>query len=65
VLTWRGGGTPTAMNDGSHFRYKGLNTTATVVWSAKKQGFRFVSDPASTSVSSFALLANEVNGVFY
>ena len=65
VLTWRGGGTPTAMNDGSHFRYKGLNTTATVVWSAKKQGFRFVSDPAATSVSSFALLANEVNGVFY
>jgi hypothetical protein len=28
-------------------------------------GFRFVSDPASSSVSNFALIGQEQNGVFY
>src|SRR5262252_2269500 len=42
-LTWRGGGTASAVNDGSHFRYQGVTTTATIVWSAMKQKFRFVS----------------------
>jgi hypothetical protein len=28
-------------------------------------GFRFVSEPASTSVSNFALIGHEQNGVFY
>src|SRR5438445_8896318 len=36
VLSWSGTGTPSAMDDGSHFRYQGINTTVTVAWSAKK-----------------------------
>ena len=28
-------------------------------------GFRFVSDPASTSVNNFALIGQEQNGIFY
>ncbi len=65
VISWSGAGTPSAMNDGSEFRYQGIDTTATVAWSAKKKGFRFDSDPASTSFTNFALLANERNGSFY
>jgi len=65
VASWSGSGAPSAMDDGANFRYLGIDTTVSIVWAAKKQGFRFESDPASTSVSNFALLANEVNGVFY
>jgi hypothetical protein len=66
TLRWNGTGTPTSMNDGKNFRYDGIQTTVTMEWSAKKSdGFRFKSDPASTSFTNFALLANERNGSFY
>ncbi|HEX5415350.1 MAG TPA: hypothetical protein VFZ25_06775 [Chloroflexota bacterium] len=42
-----------------------LNTGATIAWSAKQEGFHFVSDPASTSrVTDYASIGHERNGVF-
>jgi hypothetical protein len=64
-ISWSGAGAPSAMDDGANFRYQGIDTVVSILWVAKKQGFRFESDPASTSISNFALLANEVNGTFY
>jgi hypothetical protein len=37
----------------------------TVTTLSNGHGFRFVSDPASTSVSHFALFGHEQNGVYY
>ena len=66
TLRWNGSGTPNSLNDGKSFRYTGIQTTATIEWSAKKaDGFRFQSDPAASSFTNFALLANEHNGSFY
>ena len=66
ALRWNGAGTPNSMNVGHSFRYDGIQTAVTIEWSAKKaDGFRFQSDPASTSFTNFALLANEHNGSFY
>lgn len=66
TLRWSGAGTPNSMNDGHSFRYEGIKNAVTIEWSAKKSdGFRFQSDPASTSFTNFALLANEHNGSFY
>lgn len=63
---WSGAATPASGSDGKEFAYKGVLDRVSIEWSAKKSdGFRFESDPASTSVSSFALLANERNGRFF
>ena len=42
-------------------------TTPTTIVTALSNGhgFRFVSDPASTSVSNFAQIGDERNGIFY
>jgi hypothetical protein len=40
-----------------------LRTAVTAL--SNGHGFRFVSDPASSSVSNFALIGQEQNGVFY
>jgi hypothetical protein len=40
-------------------------TAATIEWSSQQAGFRFQSDPASTSVSEYAIVGNERNGVFF
>ncbi len=39
--------------------------TATIGWSARRKGFRFVSDPANTSTTVFATIGSERNGVFF
>jgi hypothetical protein len=40
--------------------------TATTEWAAlRDDGLTFVSDPASTSITEFALLVKERNGVFF
>src|SRR5215469_3444162 len=39
--------------------------SATIQWSAEEAGFSFVSDPASTSVTRFAQLGRERNGIFF
>jgi len=40
-------------------------TTAAMSCSAEQEGFRFDSDPADTSISVFAVLGRERNGIFF
>ena len=42
-----------------------VENTATMTFSAQREGFTFVSDPASTSVSVFSQIGRERNGVFF
>ncbi len=42
-----------------------VQTDASIRWSAREEGFRFVSDPADTSTASFAVLGFERNGKFF
>ena len=42
-----------------------IEDTATVGWRAERRGVRFVSDPARTSITEFALIGRERNGVFF
>ena len=42
-----------------------IEDTATVGWSAKQEGFKFVSDPANTSKTIFAEIGHERNGEFF
>lgn len=39
-----------------------LETDATIVWSARQDGFEFVSDPAATSKAHYAVIGRERNG---
>lgn len=65
-VRWSGPGTPISANDAKNgFAGDFLENTATVSASASRQGFQFVSDPASTSKSVFAVLGRERNGVFF
>ena len=65
-LSWAGEGTGLTIDDGSRFHFEGRKTTATAAWSAHEKGFRFHSDPsASTQHTTFALVGEERNGVFY
>jgi hypothetical protein len=77
-IEWSGtGGTPTAANEPVN-QMRGafvedtarIEVTATTPRTAMTalsngHGFRFVSDPASTSVSHFALIGHEQNGIFF
>ncbi|HEV2235347.1 MAG TPA: hypothetical protein VGR57_01690, partial [Ktedonobacterales bacterium] len=47
--------------------YRGhfIHDRATVAWTAQEQGFRFVSDPAETSTTTFAEIGRERSGVFF
>jgi hypothetical protein len=49
----------------NHFVGDYIEDTATLRWSAKEEGFHFVSDPAKTSNSVFAEIGSERNGVFF
>ncbi len=42
-----------------------LGAVATLEWSATETGFQFVSDPADTSVTIYAAVARERNGVYF
>lgn len=42
-----------------------VGNSATIEWSAKRDNFEFVSDPARTSRNEFSLLGRERNGVFF
>jgi hypothetical protein len=50
---------------GNGFRGQFLENQASLVWSASRAGFRFVSDAANTSTSVFAELGRERNGIFF
>ncbi len=39
--------------------------SATIAWSGEEAGFSFVSDPPSTSMTRFAEIGRERNGVFF
>jgi hypothetical protein len=47
------------------FRGTFTQTHAFVQWSARKKGFEFRSDPASTSQVVYAEVAEERNGIFF
>ena len=55
----------TVRDDTNQFVGNFIEDTATVSWSSKQKGFKFVSDPASTSTSLFAEIGRERNGVFF
>lgn len=40
-------------------------TKASIEWSSEQAGFSFRSDPASTSVTDYAIVGHERNGVFF
>ena len=42
-----------------------VQTTATIIWSAKGQNFTFDSDPATSSKSSAAVMGRHRSGVFF
>jgi hypothetical protein len=52
-------------DDTNQFVGNFIEDTATVGWSSHQEGFKFVSDPASTSTSLFAEIGRERNGVFF
>jgi len=42
-----------------------VQNVAQIAWAGQTDTATFVSDPASTSVNEFSLLAHELNGVFF
>jgi hypothetical protein len=64
-MRWASGGTSLTIDDGKQFHFAGRRTTSTISWSAHEAGFRFQSSPAHTTLTNFALIGRERNGVFY
>ena len=64
-IRWKSGGTPLTIDDGANFHFHGRQTKGFISWSAREAGFSFKSDPANTTVTNFALVGRERNGVFY
>ena len=64
-IRWSEDGTPLTIDDGANFHFKGRQTKGFITWSAHEEGFRFESDPASTTLTNFALVGRERNGIFY
>jgi hypothetical protein len=64
-IEWSEDGTPLTIDDGSNFHFRGRQTKGFISWSAHEAGFSFKSDPANTTVTNFALVGRERNGVFY
>ena len=52
-------------NVDQQFRGAFTQTRAQVEWSARKKGFEFRSDPASTSKVVYAEVGEERNGIFF
>jgi hypothetical protein len=52
-------------NPTQKFLYDFWFTKSTIVWSSEQDGFKFQSDPADPSLSLFASVGYERNGVFY
>lgn len=52
-------------NEAQRFGGDYIQTTATIIWSARGQTFTFDSDPAGTSKSSAAVMGRHRNGVFF
>jgi hypothetical protein len=55
-----------SVGDKDHgFRGQFLENPATLTWSASRAGFSFASDPANTSMTVFAQLGRESDGIFF
>lgn len=69
LLSWFGNTGPAVANDPgrNRFRYEGINTHASLSWTAKSpsQNFEFASDDPSTSFETFAAVVREHNGSLY
>lgn len=66
VVNWFDpGGTGSVHDEENGFDLNYVFTNSRIEWSATKQGFSFVSDPATTSVSDFSELGTERNGIFF
>ena len=65
-LRWHGVKQRVRVRDTSNdFAGRFIEDTAEIGWSAREAGFRFVSDPARTSTTEFALIGQESNGRFF
>lgn len=64
-IRWSEHGTPLTIDDGVNFHFDGRQTKGFISWSAHEAGFSFRSDPANTTITNFALVGRERNGVFY
>ena len=66
VVHWEKPGESGHVRDNDNkFDLSYLLTSSRIEWSATKQGFQFVSDPSTTSVSDFSELGTDANGVFF
>ena len=52
-------------NETDGFAGSYIEDKATAEWSAEQEGFKFVSDPASTSQNVYSVLGRERNGIFF
>jgi len=65
-LRWRGVKNRVKVRDETnHFVGNFIEDTASIRWSAREKGFKFVSDPANTSTTVFAEIGRERNGAFF
>jgi hypothetical protein len=65
-IRWHGVNRRVSIRDATNrFAGRYIEDTATISWRAEERGARFRSDPASTSVSEFAVIGRERNGVFF
>jgi hypothetical protein len=66
-IRWGRPGKRVITNDGTNgFSLNAIENNATMEWSAHNaNGFRFVSDPAKTSITEFAEVGHQRNGVFF
>lgn len=63
---WKGPATKVKIHDTTNdFGGVFKQNSATLEWAGKEKGFKFKSDEASSSTSSFALLGKERNGQFF
>jgi len=65
-IRWRGVKQRVKIRDtANNFAGRFIEDTATIAWSAREQGFKFVSDPARTSTNEFSVIGHERNGIFF
>jgi hypothetical protein len=65
-LNWFGATQTQTVRDPTN-QFKGVYQldSATLAWSANRQGFKFQSDPADTSTTIFAMIGSEQSGAFF
>jgi hypothetical protein len=65
-MRWTGSGSRFDFtNSSDRFRGRFQFATVTIKWSARTRGFKFVSDPADTTVTQAGIIGEERNGVFF